>query len=208
MKKIFFMWVVCFMLIALTACGDEDDAFLTPLQPIDLDPAFSDSDGYDATDAEQNDEDQTGTDSADTADNQDEIAESNSVETAENNTVSPESSVPEPDPELGTDLDPYVGEYNDYDNYEPNLEIQQNEDGTYKIQIGIFRTIWLNDCLGYATDSGIEFSTMQVGHEISGIITLEEDVATVTFTGGWSDYSIINEYRYYKISDTPNIYEL
>lgn len=103
-------------------------------------------------------------------------------------------------------LDAYEGEYNDYDNDEPNLEIKKNDDGTYQIQIGIFRLIQLDDCVGNATDEGIQFSTTFSDNEISGIITLEDDIATVTFTSeGWSVYSSINEYKYHKTSDTPNI---
>lgn len=109
-------------------------------------------------------------------------------------------------PTSNVNLNTYVGEYNDHDNNEPNLEIQQNDDGTYMIQIGVFRLIWLHDCIGYKTDKGIDFSTTLSGSEISGTITLEGNVATVTFTAGWSWYP--SEYRYYKTSDIPNIYTL
>lgn len=113
------------------------------------------------------------------------------------------------DPTPDSDADVYVGEYNDYDTDEPRLEIKKNEDDTYKIQIGIFRLIQLDNCVGKLTEKGLEFSTTELGDkDISGIITLEGDIATVKFTGsGWSEYSGTDEYKYYKTSDTPNIYE-
>lgn len=108
-----------------------------------------------------------------------------------------------------TEADLYVGEYHDYDVDEPMLQIQKEEDGTYKIQIGIFRLIQLDQCVGYLTDEGIKFSTTELGdRDIRGIITLEDNGVKVTFTGsGWSDYSDVNEYKYRKTSDIPNIYE-
>ena len=103
--------------------------------------------------------------------------------------------------------DIYVGEYNDYDIPEPNLEIQKNEDGTYTIQVGVFRTAWLEDGKGILTEEGIEFTaTAPNGKEMTGTIVMEEDIAVVTFDKEvWATYSHINEYRYYKISDVPNI---
>ncbi|MBE5962176.1 MAG: hypothetical protein E7256_12490 [Lachnospiraceae bacterium] len=107
--------------------------------------------------------------------------------------------------EMESDL--YTGEYSAYDINEPMLEIQKNNDGTYKIQIGIYRLIQLDDCTGLATAEGLSFSTTELGdRNISGIITLDDDIATVTFTGsGWSDYSSVMKYKYYKTSDTPDI---
>lgn len=103
--------------------------------------------------------------------------------------------------------DIYVGEYNDYDIPEPNLEIQKNEDGTYTIQVGVFRLAWLEDGKGILTEEGIEFTaTAPNGKEMTGTIVMEEDIAVVTFDKEvWATYSHINEYRYYKISDVPNI---
>lgn len=103
--------------------------------------------------------------------------------------------------------DIYVGEYNDYDIPEPNLEIQKDEDGTYTIQVGVFRTAWLEDGKGILTEEGIEFTaTAPNGKEMTGTIVMEEDIAVVTFDKEvWATYSHINEYRYYKISDVPNI---
>ena len=103
--------------------------------------------------------------------------------------------------------DIYVGEYNDYDVDEPNLQIQKNVDGTYTIQIGIFRLALLNDGIGILTEKGIEFTaTAPNGEELTGIIVVEGDIAIVTFTNEvWATYSSINEYRYYKASEIPNI---
>lgn len=96
----------------------------------------------------------------------------------------------------------YEGEYNDYDNNEPNLEIRKNDDGTYRIRIGIFRLVSMDDCTGHETENGIVFRVNDWDWgdgEISGIITLNEDIATVTFTEGWIDGT--NEYQYYRTSD-------
>ncbi len=103
--------------------------------------------------------------------------------------------------------DIYVGEYNDYDVDEPNLQIQKNVDGTYIIQIGIFRLVSLNDGVGTLTEKGIEFTaTAPNGEELTGIIVVEGDIAIITFTNEvWAAYSPINEYRYHKVSEVPNI---
>lgn len=106
------------------------------------------------------------------------------------------------------ETDPYAGEYNDYDVDEPNLEIRKNTDGTYTIQMGIFRLAYLDDGVGKAVENGVEFvATAPNGEKAKGIITLEEEIATVTFTDGWSDFSDIEKFQYYKTSDVPNINE-
>ena len=105
------------------------------------------------------------------------------------------------------DMDPYVGEYNAYDVDEPNLEIQKNDDGTYTIQIIMFRLAFLDDVVGRAGENGIEFTaTAPNGQAAEGIITLEEDIATVTFTEGWNTFSEISEFKYHKTSDIPKLY--
>lgn len=104
-----------------------------------------------------------------------------------------------------TTLDPFVGQYNSYDIDEPELQIKKNEDGTYKIQIGIYRVTSLYDCVGEYTEKGIVFSAYWGSKVFEGIITLEDDVATVTFTS--SNWIVdVNEYKYYKTSNIPNIY--
>lgn len=104
--------------------------------------------------------------------------------------------------------DLFVGEYNSFDMDEPSLEIQKNEDGTYWIQIGIFRLVSLDDGKGIADDDGIMFSaTAPNGQILEGTITLEGETAIVTFTNAeWSTYSSENVYKYYKTSNIPNIY--
>lgn len=101
----------------------------------------------------------------------------------------------------------YVGGYSSRDTGEPGLEIQRNDDGTYRIQISIFRLVTLDDGVGTVTDSGIEFSaTAPNGKTLQGTITLAEDTAVVTFTSPeWSEYSSVSEYLYDKTSDVPRI---
>lgn len=78
--------------------------------------------------------------------------------------------------------DRYVGQYND-DVGKPNLVIQKQEDETYAIQIGIFRSAYLDDGVGELMENGIVFSATTLnGGELTGTITLEGDIATVTFT--------------------------
>lgn len=104
----------------------------------------------------------------------------------------------------------YVGEYNSYDVNEPGLQIRKNNDGTYLIQIGIYRLTQLDNCVGVEIDNRIEFSTTEwgEGREITGTITVDNDIATVKLQAEWSDtwFKDICEYKYYKISDIPNIY--
>lgn len=103
-----------------------------------------------------------------------------------------------PDVDLGS----FEGEYNDHDNDEPNLEIRLNEDGSYLIQIGIFRLLYLDGCVGRESGGVIAFSDSVTG--VQGTISLEGDVATVMFGDGFP-YWEIKVYRYYKTSDVPNI---
>ncbi len=61
--------------------------------------------------------------------------------------------------------------------------IQKQEDETYAIQIGIFRSAYLDDGVGELMENGIVFSATTLnGGELTGTITLEGDIATVTFT--------------------------
>ena len=106
-----------------------------------------------------------------------------------------------------TTLDPFVGEYNSYDVDEPDLEIQKNADGTYKIQIGIYRLTSLDVCVGDRTEEGITFLADRGDKVFRGTITLEGDIATVTFFGSdWMRFAGVSEYKYYKTSNIPNIY--
>lgn len=102
----------------------------------------------------------------------------------------------------------YIGEYLDYDCNEPNLEIAKGNDGKYIVQIGIFRLTTLDDGIGELTPEGMVFTaTDAAGNPISGIITVEEQIATVTFTDStWSLLENGTSYMYNKSSDVANIW--
>ena len=77
----------------------------------------------------------------------------------------------------------YVGTYLDEDNHEPNLFISQRADGSYDVNIGIFRLTSLDDGVGTLGNDGLHFTATDAsGNPIGGIITLEGDTACVTFT--------------------------
>ena len=102
----------------------------------------------------------------------------------------------------------YIGEYLD-ENKDPNLEIAKGEDGKYKVQIGIFRLASFDDGMGELTEDGMHFTaTDMAGNPIRGIITVENGVATVTFTDSTWEY-IENgaSYEYTKSSDEPKVWE-
>lgn len=102
----------------------------------------------------------------------------------------------------------YIGEYLDYDVSEPNLEIAKGEDGKYIVQIGIFRLTTLDDGVGEMTAEGMTFTaTDAAGNPIGGIITVEDDIATVTFTDStWDLIEHGTVYQYSKASDVPNVW--
>lgn len=102
----------------------------------------------------------------------------------------------------------YIGEYLDYDNSEPNLEIAKGEDGKYIVQIGIFRLCSLDDGVGELTEEGMVFTaTDPAGNPIGGMITVENDIAKVTFTDStWTYLENGTTYEYTKSSETPNIW--
>ena len=99
----------------------------------------------------------------------------------------------------GTGID-YAGKYTDADSGETALEILNNGDGSYTLEISVYRLAFLDDGVGRLTKNGLEFSaTAPNGKELTGTITLTGDMATVTFTNSeWAAYSSVNEYRYYK----------
>ncbi len=109
--------------------------------------------------------------------------------------------------EVGADVYEYEGEYNSYDVNEPALEIKKNDDGTYQIQIDLFRLWGFYVDAGKITEEGLEFATTGPGgNEMNGVIKLEEDIAVVTIFGQeWLDFAGLSEYRFYKTSDVPNI---
>lgn len=195
MKKVILLLILCIMVISFSACGK--------------------SEGTEENAAIEKEElDTNSTISKETIE-KNTVEQPESKVSTENINAPIKNIVSELLENSEKELDPYVGEYNSYDINEPDLEIQKNEDGTYKIQIGIYRLLFLDKCMGYATESGIEFSTTECNDtEINGIITLngeDEDgfkVAKVTFTSEYfRNYSSINEYEYYKVSDIPDIYE-
>ena len=109
--------------------------------------------------------------------------------------------------ETGTARYEYEGEYNSYDINEPALEIKKNDDGTYQIQIDLFRLYLLRDGIGKETEDRLEFAaTGPGGNEVNGVIRLEEDIAVVTIYGQeWLDFAGLSEYRFYKTSDVPQM---
>ena len=101
----------------------------------------------------------------------------------------------------------YEGEYNSYDIDEPALEIKKNDDGTYQIQIDLFRLWSFYDDAGKVTEEGLEFTAAgPSGNGMNGVIKLEGDIAVVTIFGQeWLDFAGLSEYRFYKTSDVPKI---
>ena len=103
----------------------------------------------------------------------------------------------------------YIGEYLDSVANSTNLKIAKGDNGTYLIQIGIFRLTFIDDCIGELTEEGMNFTgTDAAGNPISGIITVENQTATVTFTNSTWDYlKSGSSFEYIKSSDVPNLYE-
>lgn len=101
----------------------------------------------------------------------------------------------------------YIGEYLDSDVNDPNLEIAKGENGKYIVQIGIYRLTWLDDGIGELTADGMSFTaTDAAGNPISGVITIEGETATVTFTDStWGALENGSVFKYIKASDIPNI---
>ncbi len=130
----------------------------------------------------------------------------------------PENNEPEPsdleEPQSDDKEEPqlddsaYIGEYLDEDVKEPNLEIAKGEDGKFIVQIGIFRLTTLYDGVGELVEEGMAFTaTDAAGNPISGMITIEGERATVTFTDStWEYLENGSVYKYTKSSDTPNIW--
>lgn len=102
----------------------------------------------------------------------------------------------------------YIGEYLDADVNEPNLEIAKGNDGKYIVQIGIYGLTALTDGVGELTEEGMTFTaTDAAGNPISGIITVEGQTGTVTFTDStWELIENGSAFAYDKSSDTPNLW--
>ncbi len=122
-----------------------------------------------------------------------------------------QSNPEEGEPPIGQVLDDavYLGEYLDSDTKEAGLEIAKGEDGGYIIQIGIYRLTSLNDGVGELTAEGMKFmATDAAGNPISGIITVEGEAATVTFTDStWEYLESGTSFSYIKSSDVPNLWD-
>lgn len=86
--------------------------------------------------------------------------------------------------EIAEVVRPFEGSYLDEDNSEPNLFITyRRNDGRYDVAIGIFRLTSLDDGIATMGDNGLSFTaTDAAGNPIEGLITLQGDTATVTFT--------------------------
>lgn len=101
----------------------------------------------------------------------------------------------------------YEGVYLDYSVKEPALEIKKNSDGTYQVQIDLFRLYSL-DGVGKETENGLEFTTTEPGPgetKMNGVITLEGDIATVTIFGQeWLDFAGVSEYKFYRTLDVQS----
>lgn len=119
-----------------------------------------------------------------------------------------EGDLPEENPNsTGEQETVYIGEYLD-DNGDPNLEIAKGEDDKYIVQIGIFRLTSLEDGVGELTVDGMTFTaTDAAGNPISGVITVKDGVAKVTFTDStWTYLENGATYEYTKSSETPNLW--
>ncbi len=112
--------------------------------------------------------------------------------------------------EINTEQDAalYIGEYLDSDVMDPNLEIAEGENGQYIVQIGIFRLTSIEG-VGELTEEGMRFTaTDAAGNPIGGVITVEDQTATVTFTDStWEYLPDGSAYQYTKSSDTPNLWD-
>lgn len=102
----------------------------------------------------------------------------------------------------------YIGEHLDYDFNDPNLEIAKGDNGKYIVQIGIYRLAAFYDGIGELTAEGMNFTaTDPAGNPISGVVTIEGQTATVTFTSStWIYLENGASFQYTKSSNTPNIW--
>ena len=106
-------------------------------------------------------------------------------------------------PDAHPDYSSFTGEYCDT-NDDPSLEIQLNEDGSYLIQISLFREIGYNACIGSLSEEKMSFTSDQHGG-VSGSITLDNDLAVVQFEQiGYFENSTVTTYLFHKTSDNPN----
>lgn len=80
------------------------------------------------------------------------------------------------------------------------IKVDLNQDGTYTVQVGIFRLASFDDGIGTMTENGIKFTaTDPAGNPIGGMITVNGNVATVTFTDStWDNIENGRAFEYTK----------
>ena len=109
-------------------------------------------------------------------------------------------------PDVRPDYSSFTGEYCDT-NGDPSLEIRQNGDGSYLIQISLFREIGYDACIGSLSGEIMSFTSDERGGA-SGSITLDNDLAVVRFEQmGYFENAKVTTYLFQKTSDNPNIDE-
>lgn len=223
MKKLGRFVILCLMAAMLSACAEsidgEDDEILTVEAESLAEEVPADQDGADRAEPAEDDEvedydakpegnDRTKPEAGAEGDKNAKESQGGAADAGKSVSESPgaaEAKAGEEGGDTAAEADPWVGEYNDYDTDDPNLEIEKNEDGSYRICIGIFRLASFNDGHGVLTEKGLEFTaTAPDGNPTGGIITLDGDVATVTFDPDWSGFVTVFSFKYHKTSDTPD----
>lgn len=186
MKKIMLAACCCGIVIFISGCGtqapktpEQEESEITFVTPITFDDAYL---------TENSEEDKRSTSHEAEAN----LPEKNHTDAT---TEMPDDAV-------------YIGEYLDSDVGEPNLEIAKGEDGTYIVQIGIYRLTEISDGVGELTPEGMNFTaTDAAGNPISGVITVEDKTANVIFTNStWTYLENGSAFQYTKSSDSPNLW--
>lgn len=89
--------------------------------------------------------------------------------------------------------DEYVGEYV-YENDGSYLVISKNDDGSYYVHISLFRLADLDNAVGTVASEGLKFSAIDPsGNPMEGLITIKDDVATVTYINATWAYIHTND---------------
>ena len=97
------------------------------------------------------------------------------------------------------DNDKYIGKFLDVNEKESDMIISKKEDGTYKIEITRFRLTSM-ECTGTLTDEGIKFAEDNSPTQMEGIININGNLATVTFTNStWDSIKVNDSFRYEKV---------
>lgn len=109
------------------------------------------------------------------------------------------------------DISDYIGAYDEIFSGETNeyydMAIGVDEDGTIKLYIGMVRISTLSDGVGEMTEEGLTFTaTDPAGNEISGIVLLDGDKATLSFTSESEWARVLNEEKleYIKCTNNPH----